>query len=361
MARYGRDMDWNRGGMGRRGGWGRDYGNEGGYGGAMGGNEYGGFQGGGGYGGFTGGMGSDAYGGGWEDYGSQSRQGYSGFGSGGGAYDNGYGGGTTGGRSGGYGGYGGGWTGGDLGSQGGMGGGYGAYGYGGGMGGSYGTEYGTDRSHGRMGEGRGGQRDQTSQLRASDIMTENPETVTPEATLAEAARKMRDLNVGIIPVVDSEQNRRLRGVVTDRDIAIRAVADGKDVNSTTVSEVMTTDLETCNKNDSVRDIVSVMQREQVRRVPITDREGRLVGIVAQADVATELEGHTGDHLLADAVERISEPTHSRRGGQQGGMMGRGRTGGMSGGGRMSGGMNAGGMNAGGGTGWQGETGGTGNE
>jgi CBS domain-containing protein len=141
-------------------------------------------------------------------------------------------------------------------------------------------------------------------------MTENPECVTPNATLADAAKKMRDLDVGIIPVVDSDQNRRLRGVITDRDIAVRAVAEGKDIKSTKVSDCMTDDVETVNKNDMVRDVMNVMKREQVRRVPVTDREGRLVGIIAQADVALDItDDHGGAHLFADTVERISEPGH----------------------------------------------------
>lgn len=207
---------------------------------------------------------------------------------------------------------------------------YGFDGYSAGMGGyntgrsyagrRYGGEY-MDTSdgygHGEGGQGRGGD---LGRMRAVDIMTENPETVTADATLVEAARKMRDLNVGIIPVVESEQSRRLRGVITDRDITVRAVAEGLDVNSSTVQECMTPDVESCNKNDSVRQVLQVMQREQVRRVPITDREGRLVGIIAQADVATDLDGHEGVHLIADTVERISEsdsPLRGRGGGRGG--------------------------------------------
>lgn len=171
--------------------------------------------------------------------------------------------------------------------------------------------YGTDFADGYEGYGRGGRGESrgghANRVRAADIMTDNPEVVTPAATLVEAARKMRDLNVGIIPVVESEQNRRLKGVITDRDIAVRAVAEGVDINTTVVQECMTSNVETCNKNDSVDQVLEVMRREQVRRVPITDREGRLVGIVAQADVATDLEGHSNQHRIADTLERISEP------------------------------------------------------
>ena len=159
---------------------------------------------------------------------------------------------------------------------------------------------------------------------------------------------MRDLDVGIIPVVESEQNKRLKGVVTDRDITIRAVAEGKDANSTKVLEVMTAGVETCNQNDTVQDILNLMEREQVRRVPITDREGRLVGIVAQADVATELtSSHEGMHEVADTLERISAPGRPRQGG--GAMRGSQSRGGTQGGGR-AGGTQAGGMQAGGASG-----------
>ncbi|HYJ78031.1 MAG TPA: CBS domain-containing protein [Longimicrobiaceae bacterium] len=159
----------------------------------------------------------------------------------------------------------------------------------------------------RDGQGRSGQ-DELHRLRAADIMTENPETVTPDASLAEAAQKMRDLNVGIIPVVESGDSRRLCGVVTDRDIAIRAVAEGMDARGTTVAVVMTTKVEVCGRDDSVQDVLRVMEREQVRRVPITDGDGRLVGIVAQADVARDVDSDSGEIRVADALERISEPT-----------------------------------------------------
>lgn len=280
--------------------------------------------------GYTG-MGSDAGAG----AGNQSYDGYTGFGSGGGAYDQDFSSGLRGGRGGfprqggGRGGFP------QQGGRGGFGGqGFGGQQYGGRPGGQQGGGmYGGGRGYGNEASGygardfmgdRGGYQgygqqqgggDELRRLRAADIMTENPETVTPEATLADAARKMRDLNVGIIPVVESEQNRRLRGVITDRDIAIRAVAEGRDATQTRVSDVMTTSVETCNKNDSVQNVLQLMEREQVRRVPITDREGRLVGIVAQADVATDIDSDTGSRRVADTLERISEPGTSARGSQ----------------------------------------------
>lgn len=358
MARYGRDYGRDRWSGG--GGYG-----QGGYSGG----QQGGGMNRGRYGGEYGGMGSDAnYGGGSQAYG-----GHSGFGTGGGAYDNdfnassyggyGYGGYTGGqggygadsgfsgggygggendwsrGRSGGYG-YGGGSSSGGYGGGGGYGGaGYTGGGYGGG-GQNYGG-YGGGWTGGlsnagdmdRSGSNQGGE--ELRRMRAADVMTDNPECVTPETSLADAARKMRDLDVGIIPVVESETSKRLRGVLTDRDIAIRAVAEGKDANATRVMEVMTTQVETCNKNDSLRDVLAVMEREQVRRVPITDREGRLVGIIAQADVATEVDTPQGQRRFAETVGDISEPGNPRgRGGWTGGGRGSQGRGGREGGGLM---------------------------
>lgn len=202
-------------------------------------------------------------------------------------------------------------------------GGYGDSGYGYGnsnRGSGYGSEY-WGAGLGNRGQGYSQNRDQgqdygqnRSNMRASELMTRDPETLTADATLVDAAKKMRDMDIGIIPVVESNTNKRLKGLITDRDIAVRAVAEGKDVKSTKVSDCMTTDVESCNQNDSVRDVLDVMQREQVRRVPITDREGRLVGIIAQADVAADFGGDNGarDRQVADTLEEISEPARPAR-------------------------------------------------
>jgi CBS domain-containing protein len=182
-------------------------------------------------------------------------------------------------------------------------------GYGGGM---YDRGYG--QGMGRSGPGTWNS-SSGSRTRAAEIMTDNPECVTADTSLADVAKKMKELNVGIIPVVDSAKGRHLKGVITDRDIAIRAVAEGKD-GKATVGDCMTTDVETVNKNDSVDRVLDLMGSEQVRRVPVTDREGRVVGIIAQADLAVEYGGHrTGrERKVEDTVERISEPARPRRSG-----------------------------------------------
>lgn len=142
-------------------------------------------------------------------------------------------------------------------------------------------------------------------MKAQEIMTRDPSCVTPNATVREAARVMKEENVGIVPVVESNADRKLIGVVTDRDIAIRCIAEGRD-GSCRVSDVMSADdLQTCNQNDDVDDVMSAMKKEQVRRIPIVDERGSLVGIVAQADVARKARD---DSQVSDTVQEISRPS-----------------------------------------------------
>ena len=142
-------------------------------------------------------------------------------------------------------------------------------------------------------------------MKAQDIMSKNPTCVTPDTTLVDAARLMKDENIGIIPVVDSKDSRRLVGVVTDRDIAIRAVAEGRDGTTTSVGHVMSANVRTSSATDSVNDVMELMGREQVRRIPIVDDRGALVGIVSQADIVLEAKD---DRRAEKTVEKISQPT-----------------------------------------------------
>lgn len=141
-------------------------------------------------------------------------------------------------------------------------------------------------------------------MQVRDVMTKDPSCVTATATIREAAQVMQRENVGIIPVVEENQNKRLIGVVTDRDIAIRAVAAGRDA-TTRVSDVMSSNkIKTCTPNDSVDDAMTAMATEQVRRIPIVDERGALIGILAQADIVRK----TKDGASAErTVRQISEP------------------------------------------------------
>lgn len=145
-------------------------------------------------------------------------------------------------------------------------------------------------------------------IRASDIMTPDPRTVTPRSTLADAARLMAELDVGILPVVDGPETLALVGVVTDRDLAVRGLAQGRD-GGAPVAECMTAPVATVQPAASIREVFDLMKRERVRRVPVTDAEGRLVGIIAQADLAVHYAGLDveREREVEEVIERISEP------------------------------------------------------
>jgi CBS domain-containing protein len=140
-------------------------------------------------------------------------------------------------------------------------------------------------------------------MKARDIMTANPQFVTTHDSILRAARIMRDNDIGLVPVVDDADSCRLRGVVTDRDIAVRCVAAGH-ATDTRVSDLMSGDLVTARPDDPLEDVMGRMKSEQVRRIPVIDDSDRLLGIIAQADIA--LEG-PGGKATGDIVERISEP------------------------------------------------------
>ena len=145
-------------------------------------------------------------------------------------------------------------------------------------------------------------------MKIEEIMTRDPATVTPGSTVRDAAKLMQREDTGILPVVDSEGTKRLVGVVTDRDIAIRVVAEGRD-GDTRVSDVMTSSrLATLRPDANVDDVMDTMADQQVRRVPIVDDRGTLVGIVAQADVVRKVRD---DKKSERTVEKISEPSRRR--------------------------------------------------
>jgi CBS domain-containing protein len=145
-------------------------------------------------------------------------------------------------------------------------------------------------------------------MKARDIMTPSPEVVLPHESVVRAAEIMRDCQVGFVPVVDDRESLQLLGVITDRDIAVRHVAE-RHSRDCSVQDHMTTDrLATAAPDMDVDEVYELMEAEQVRRIPVTER-GRIVGVIAQADVAVK-ESHTDD--VARVVERISEPARPNR-------------------------------------------------
>jgi len=143
-------------------------------------------------------------------------------------------------------------------------------------------------------------------MQLRDIMTPGVEVVNPEATLQEAAEKMRRLDVGPLPVCDGD---RLVGMLTDRDITVRAVAEGCNPTTTTVREAMTPEIVHCFEDQDVQEAARLMAQYQIRRLPILNRNKRLVGMVSLGDLAVS----TGNQRWAgEVLEQISEPAEPRR-------------------------------------------------
>lgn len=145
-----------------------------------------------------------------------------------------------------------------------------------------------------------------SHARCEEIMTREVATATRDTTLERVAQMMRDEDTGIIPVVepveDSTKNGKLVGLITDRDVVVRAVAEGRDARSMSAEEAMSTTLYTARPEDRVIDVIRMMGDKQVRRIPVVDDQGLLKGIISMADVALETEE---DRDVAEALEEIS--------------------------------------------------------
>ena len=143
-------------------------------------------------------------------------------------------------------------------------------------------------------------------MKISDVMTREVEVISPDASLRDAARKMDDLNVGVLPVCDGQ---RLVGILTDRDITVRATAIGESPDVTRVDEVMSGEVWWCHQDEEVEGVAHRLGEKQVRRMPVIDHNRMLVGIVALGDLATDLAPGT-----EDALRHISEPSEPDRSG-----------------------------------------------
>ncbi len=145
--------------------------------------------------------------------------------------------------------------------------------------------------------------------KCSEVMTREPVCCEPTDTVVQAAMIMKTEDVGSIPVVDSRQDRKLIGIVTDRDLVVNVLAGGMAADRATVRDAMTANPESCRENEDVKKAVELMAERQVRRMPIVDEAGRLCGIIAQADVATRVKR---DATTGELVEAISEPGFARK-------------------------------------------------
>jgi CBS domain-containing protein len=143
-------------------------------------------------------------------------------------------------------------------------------------------------------------------MRVNEIMTHGVECTYPDATVREAAIRMRSLDVGSMPVCE---NDRLIGIITDRDLTTRTTAAGADPNQAHVRDAMTSEVVFCFEDQDVQEAAKLMKEKQIRRLPVLNRNKRMVGIVALGDLAVEA---AGDGLAGKTLEKISEPAAPRR-------------------------------------------------
>jgi len=139
-------------------------------------------------------------------------------------------------------------------------------------------------------------------MRIQDVMTADVSFVRPDTPILEIARKMRDGDIGATPVVEDE---RLVGMVTDRDVVVRVIAEGGDVRTKTARDAMSPGVLYCFVDESVEAVLENMGDQQIRRLPVVDREKRLVGVVSLGDLA--LSGKR--KAAGEALQEISQPTH----------------------------------------------------
>ncbi len=139
-------------------------------------------------------------------------------------------------------------------------------------------------------------------MEVREIMSENPACATAETNLQEVARMMVDNDCGCIPIVDREDTKRPIGMLTDRDITIRTVAEGKNPLNLTAGDVMTENVVTVTPDMSVEECCNLMEDKQIRRIAVVDQKGACCGMVAQADIAI----NAGDRKTADMVQEVSK-------------------------------------------------------
>jgi CBS domain-containing protein len=139
--------------------------------------------------------------------------------------------------------------------------------------------------------------------KCSDIMTKDVVACSPENTITEVARLMKTEDIGPVLIVDNEQSKTLVGIVTDRDIVVKVIADGQDVTTTRVGDVMSKKLVTCRADDDVDVAMKAMAQFQLRRIPVVGENMKLLGIISQADLATRVDA---PEKTGEVVKEISE-------------------------------------------------------
>ena len=139
--------------------------------------------------------------------------------------------------------------------------------------------------------------------KCNEVMTKTPVCCVPNDMVIKAAELMKSNNIGPILVIENEQTQKLVGIVTDRDLAMKVIAEGRDAKSTKIESVMTREVITCRADDDLQKALDAMAEHQLRRIPVVDNDNKVVGIIAQADVATRVDQ---PEKTAEMVKEISQ-------------------------------------------------------
>ena len=140
-------------------------------------------------------------------------------------------------------------------------------------------------------------------MKSKDVMTEKVVFCYPGDKVVKAAKKMKKADIGSLPIVENKENKKLTGILTDRDLALKVIGKGRNPKSTKIKKVMTKNVVTCRTTDDVQKVLNMMAEHQLRRIPVVDKNNRVVGVIAQADVATRLNQPS---LTAAMVKDISQ-------------------------------------------------------
>ena len=142
-------------------------------------------------------------------------------------------------------------------------------------------------------------------MKCSEVMTDNPVCCLPSDSVSQVARVMRREHIGPVPVVSDERTREIIGIVTDRDLAIKVVAESRDPNRTTVGDVMTHTIIVCREDDDLSSAIAAMEEYEIRRIPVIDHGGRLVGIISQADLTTRSHEQVASATMIEEISRAA--------------------------------------------------------
>jgi CBS domain-containing protein len=142
-------------------------------------------------------------------------------------------------------------------------------------------------------------------MKIKNVMTQGAELIAIDATVKQAAERMRTLNVGALPV---KSDSVLKGIITDRDITVRAIADGKNPNEVKVNEIMSENIAACKEEDDIEQTADLMKEKQLRRLVVTDDDNQIVGMISIGDLCTKCN----PELAGDVVKEVSEPSTPER-------------------------------------------------